>query len=148
MQNFFKQRETIEVLGKQVLQLRANQAALQQALQDERNKTRGIPLRLISGIDDTEVEPSDTKEREEYTAQVQLFYDNILDAKLRSSIARVRQQLAQVGGQGQYEMTREQFDHFLRGMEAMAWSLREWCETLSAERRAALQDKENEHGSI
>jgi len=100
----------------------------------------------VVGFDDNECEPSDPAKRAEYVKEVDIFYDNILKKKLTTSIADLRDMLSNIHVANGFpqNMQRNEYDFFLRGMEAMAWKMNEWAVTLQGERRESLQDKENQ----
>lgn len=101
------------------------------AQKNEKNKI-SIP---VSGFDDLMHEPSDTKERQQYAMRVSEFYDDILSQKIYTSISEIRQLLATVGvevGLPQ-NMTRNEYDFFLRGMEAGLWKVHDWATILQGE---------------
>jgi hypothetical protein len=100
----------------------------------------------VVGFDDNEAEPIDAVARKEYVKEVDIFYDNILKKKLTTSIADIRELLSNIHVANGFpqNMQRDQYDYFLRGMEAFAWKINEWATTLQGERREVLQDKENQ----
>ncbi len=104
----------------------------------------------VAGFDTTDEEPTDPLARKQYLMDVDYFMDNVLNRKLKCSIADIREMLSNIGvarGLPQ-NMQRNEYDFFLRGMEAFAWKMHEWATLLQAERRSSLQDKENNNGSI
>lgn len=92
-------------------------------------------LIFVSGFDDLSHEPTDAKERERYASEVSDFYERTLKAKIRTSIAEVRESLAalSIGVGLPQNMTREQYDFTLRGMEAGFWKIHEWATILQGE---------------
>lgn len=100
----------------------------------------------VVGFDDNDAEPNDLAKRIEYVKEVDVFYDNILKKKLTTSIADIRELLSNIHVANGFpqNMQRDQYDYFLRGMEAFAWKINEWAINLQGERRQSLQDKENE----
>ena len=100
----------------------------------------------VVGFDDNDAEPFDPAKRAEYVKEVDIFYDNILKKKLTTSIADIRELLSNIHVANGFpqNMQRDQYDYFLRGMEAFAWKINEWATTLQGERREVLQDKENQ----
>jgi len=107
------------------------------------SKQKKIELKVV-GFDDNDCEPSDPIAREEYVKDVDYFYDKVLKSKLKTSVADIREMLSNVHIPDGLNMRRGEFDFYLRGMESMAWKMNEWATILQAERRADLQDKENE----
>lgn len=99
----------------------------------------------IGGVDETISEPSDEKEYASYAGRVSNFADEILFKKLKNKIGDVRQQLADPNQvvTNTFNMPREQYDWYLRGMESAYWSLHEWCVQMGAYKLRALQEKEN-----
>jgi len=98
-----------------------------------RLQSRMVPL---AGFDDLSHEPTDTKARMQYAATVGEFYDSILKVKIRTSVAEVRELLSNVGfteGIPVANMSRDQYDFFLRGMEAGLWKIHEWATLIQAE---------------
>jgi len=115
-------------------------------LQRKLNKF-GAPKKIelnVVGFDDNDCEPSEPAAREEYIKDVDYFYDKVLKSKLKTSVADIREMLSNVHIPDGLNMRRGEFDFYLRGMESMAWKMSEWATNLQAERRADLQDKENE----
>ncbi len=100
---------------------------------------------LVAGFDSTDDEPTDPLARQEYVKNVDFFMDAVLNTKLKCSIADIREMLSNIGvAQGlPQNMQRNEYDFFLRGMEAFAWKMHEWATRLQGERRSQLQDKEN-----
>jgi hypothetical protein len=99
----------------------------------------------IAGFDELNDEPSSGKKRDAYVGDVVKFYNNILHRKIKVSIAEIRQLLSNIGRQEgtPLDMSRVEYDMFLRGMEAFAWKINDWAMVLDAERKQGLQDKEN-----
>lgn len=97
---------------------------------------------FVSGFDDLSHEPTDTTAREQYAGRVGEFYDDILKAKISTSIAEIRHSLAAVGTEFvlPYTMTRSEYDYFLRGIEAGLWKINDWAVLLQGE----LKNKSNE----
>lgn len=106
-------------------------------LENARSKKREDRSVLIAGFDTLDYEPTDAKERKAYAATVAEFFDTILKEKIKSGVASTRAALSSVG----YEvgtppnMTRTEYDHFLRGIEAGLWKIHDWCTVLQAELR-------------
>lgn len=99
----------------------------------------------VAGFDSTDTEPTDRSARAEYIKEVTNFHDTILFPKLKTSIAEVRRLLSNITPERNVpaNMTRPEYDAFLRGMEAMAWKIHNWCIVLAGERReGGLQDVE------
>jgi hypothetical protein len=65
---------------------------------------------------------------------------------LITSIADIRELLSNIHVANGFpqNMQRNEYDFFLRGMEAFAWKINEWAISLQGERREVLQDKENQ----
>ena len=105
-------------------------------------KKIGVP---VAGFDSTDDEPTDPVARQEYVKNVDFFMDEVLNNKLKCSIADIREMLSNIGvAQGlPQNMQRNEYDFFLRGMEAFAWKMHEWATRIQGERRSQLQDKEN-----
>lgn len=118
------------------------------SFQKEINKILQDRSRIVTvvGFDDNESEPIDPAKRVEYIKDVDIFYDNILKKKLTTSIADIRELLSNIHVANGFpqNMQRNEYDFFLRGMEAFAWKINEWAINLQGERRQSLQDKENE----
>lgn len=132
-----------EKLKSEILRLRAENISL--ALDNaklEKKVKNNISKIPVSGFDELSSEPSDTKERAEYVDQVSAFYLNIFRDKLRDVIAVTRHSLAQANNHLEYNLTREQYDYLLRGMESQCWAFDEWCQTLMGERVGDLEDNE------
>lgn len=88
----------------------------------------------VAGFDDLSHEPTGKKEREQYAGRVAEFHQDILGVKLRTSVAEIREMLAAVGRPPElHHMTREQYDFFLRGMEAGMWKIHDWATLLEGE---------------
>lgn len=88
----------------------------------------------IAGFDNMDLEPTDEKERISYAAQVDEFYQNILKDKIYTSIGDIRQLLALASKSPGFEgVPRNEYDFFLRGMEAGLWKISDWVEGLQAE---------------
>jgi len=104
-----------------------------------KNKREAI---RVPGFDDMSHEPTDEKQRKEYAARVTEFNTDILKPKIKTSIAEVRELLSSVGYISGMppNMSREQYDFFLRGMEAMGWKIHDWAATLEAELRGKDED--------
>lgn len=111
-------------------------------LRNQSPKKIGVP---IAGFDSTDDEPTDVIARQEYIKEVDFFMDRVLNSKLKCSIADIREMLSNINvAQGlPQNMQRNEYDFFLRGMEAFAWKMHEWATRLQGERRSELQDKEN-----
>lgn len=103
------------------------------------------PTVPVAGFDSTDDEPTNPLERKEYIKEVDFFMDKVLNSKLKCSIADIREMLSNISvAQGlPQNMQRNEYDFFLRGMEAFAWKMHEWATRLQGERRSELQDKEN-----
>lgn len=118
------------------------------SFQKEINKILSERSKIVTvvGFDDNDAEPFDPAKRAEYVKEVDIFYDNILKKKLTTSIADIRELLSNIHVANGFpqNMQRDQYDYFLRGMEAFAWKINEWATTLQGERREVLQDKENQ----
>lgn len=101
--------------------------------------TRKENMVPVAGFDDLSHEPIDSKERMRYAGSVSDFYDSILKVKIRTSVAEIRELLSNVGFiEGvPHNINRNQYDFFLRGMEAGLWKISQWAEMLQAE----LKDK-------
>ena len=99
----------------------------------------------VAGFDDLSIEPTDEKQRKIYAARVDEFYEDILKKKIQVSIAEVRELLSAVGYTHNLppNMTRDQYDFFLRGIEAFAWKIHEWATTLQGELRSGDINKDN-----
>lgn len=130
--------------NKEALYKKEKELQLQQEINEILNKK--FKIITIAGFDDNEAEPSDPVKRAEYVKEVDIFYDNILKKKLTTSIADIRELLSNIHVANGFpqNMQRNEYDFFLRGMEAFAWKINEWATTLQGERREALQDKENQ----
>jgi hypothetical protein len=136
------------------LQLRAELQSLK--IQNEEYKRRLLFQQTthhevpISGFDDLRTAPVEPKKRAQYIADVTIFFDNILHRKLKTSIAEVRSLLSNIGRQEgtPLSMPRNEYDMFLRGMEAAFWKMHDWAKSLEAETQQGLQDKENDYGGI
>lgn len=100
---------------------------------------------LVAGFDDLSTEPTDEKQRKIYATQVDEFYENILKQKVRVSIAEIREILSAIGYLQNIpnNMKRDQYDFFLRGMEAFAWKIHDWATTLQGEARSVDINKSN-----
>lgn len=114
----------------------------QELLSKEEVKKKDIP---VAGFDNTDAEPVDSDKRKAYVTEVDIFYDFALKDKLKTSIADIREMLSNIHVARGFpqNMQRNEYDFFLRGMEAMAWKMDEWAITCQGERRENLQDKEN-----
>lgn len=101
------------------------------------NLEKQSKLIFVAGFDDLSHEPTDTEARKKYAAQVSEFYEDVLKAKIRTSIAEIRESLAAVGtGVGlPQNMTRTEYDFLLRGMEAGLWKIHDWATLLQGELR-------------
>lgn len=99
----------------------------------------------IAGFDSLECEPTDSIARKSYIGEVDVFFESILKDKLRVTVGEIRNELAKLNSQSAHELglTRLEYDSFMRGMEAMAWKMHDWCVTLQGERREVLQEQEN-----
>lgn len=95
-------------------------------------KKHSIP---VVGFDEISNEPSDTKARRQYCADVKIFHDNILQSKIKGAIAETRNLLSNMSIDSGMpkDIPRAEYDAFLRGMEAGFWSINDWAERLSAE---------------
>lgn len=123
-------------------------AELQKRLLFQQTSHRDVPL---AGFDDLEVEPIKPSDRRQYIADVTIFFDNILHRKIKASIAEIRELLSNIGRQEgtPLDMSRVEYDMFLRGMEAAFWKMQDWAISLDAESKQELQDKQNDpYGSI
>ena len=98
----------------------------------QKNKKREVP---VAGFDDLSAEPQDTKERRQYCADVQVFYDNILHSKIKNAVAETRHLLSNVNKDENMpsNMSRSEYDFFVRGMEAGFWAINDWAVRLSGE---------------
>lgn len=142
--------------GKEIERLRAELHKEKQARLDDFWNTplKNQPPKKISvpiaGFDSTDDEPVEAIARQEYVKNVDFFMDAVLNTKLKCSIADIRELLSNVSVvQGlPYNMQRSEYDWYLRGMSDHAQKMYEWGMRIQGERRAALQDKENENGSI
>lgn len=151
IKQFFK---SPEVSLSEHLQLKAELQSLK--IQNEEYKRRLLFQQTthhevpVSGFDDLRTVPTEPKKRAQYIADVTIFYDNILHRKLKTSIAELRALLSNIGRQEgtPLSMPRNEYDMFLRGMEAMCWKMHDWAKGLEAETQQALQDKENDYGGI
>ena len=99
----------------------------------------------VSGFDDLATEPTDEKQRKIYAARVDEFYEDILKQKVRVSISQIREILSAIGYLQNIppNMNRDQYDFFLRGMEAFAWKIHDWATTLQGELRSGDINKSN-----
>lgn len=99
----------------------------------------------IAGFDDLQSEPLKPKDRAQYIADVTLFFENIFHNKLKNTVAEVRELLSNIGRHEgtPLNMSRVEYDMFLRGMEAMCWKIIDWAQNLDAESKQVLQDNEN-----
>lgn len=99
------------------------------------NTEKQTNMIYVAGFDDLSHEPTDAAERKKYAAQVSEFYEDVLKAKIRTSIAEIREMLAAVGtGVGlPNNMTRSEYDFLLRGMEAGLWKIHDWAIILQGE---------------
>lgn len=100
---------------------------------------------LVAGFDDLTTEPTDEKERKIYAARVDEFYEDILKKKVRVSVAEIREILSAIGYLQNIpnNMKRDQYDFFLRGMEAFAWKIHEWATILQGDARSGDINKSN-----
>ncbi len=99
----------------------------------EESQKMSIP---IAGFDNFLIEPAEPDTRKAYAAQVDEFYNNILNAKIKISIGEIRQLLALASVSPGFEhVPRNQYDFFLRGMEAGLWKINDWAQTLQGELR-------------
>jgi hypothetical protein len=100
----------------------------------EKLKAREIP---VAGFDSTEPEPADLGERKQYCADISVFYDNILGIKLKMGVAEVRELIARMNRLPMAEnMSRSEYDFFLRGTESAYWNIHDWC----IQRKAELEN--------
>lgn len=125
---FTKQDNTFYALQAENVSLKMRIEKLEADLQKS-----PIPL---AGFDSLDIEPSDTNERIAYAAQVDEFHESILKKKLYISIAEIRELLGKFVFDQRglpHNMTRVEFDFFLRGMEAGLWKIHDWATRLQGE---------------
>lgn len=105
-------------------------------------KQTAIP---VAGFDDLSIEPTDEKQRKIYAARVDEFYEDIFKKKIYVSISEIREILSAIGYLQHIppNMNRDQYDFFLRGMEAFAWKIHDWATTLQGELRSGDINKSN-----
>jgi len=129
-------------LTNDILRLRAEIHAQDRELYDARAKATFLSRKSIpiAGFDELYPEPFDPKERRKYAANVAEFHEEVLKTKIRMSVGEIRGLLANVGAMPGFSegfptgvVTRDQYDFFLRGMEAGLWKINDWAESLSAE---------------
>lgn len=115
---------------------RKNELETEKAAREYHQSKKKITVPLV-GFDSTSFEPTDTSARIGYLGQVDEFYEGILKDKLRGSIAEIRELLAGavIDRSLPQNMTREQYDFLLRGMEAGLWKINDWAITLQGELR-------------
>lgn len=132
--------EVESVLLKQKVELESYKNLIRQ--QDEIQDQLRLQIAMITkptiptvGFDDTHVEPQDTKSRRQYCADVKVFYDNILNSKIKNAVAETRHLLSNVRMDENMpsHMTRSEYDYFVRGMEAGFWAINDWAIHLSGE---------------
>lgn len=128
------------VLLQQEAQLKATEARLRST--EVRNDMLEMqiaklkkPIIPVVGFDNIASEPQDTKQRLQYCADVKVFYDNILNSKIKNGVAETRHLLSNVNKDESMpaNMSRAEYDMFVRGMEAGFWAINDWCIRLSGE---------------
>lgn len=130
-------------LNLELIQLEKKIVSLEkQLVENQKQRDFLVP---IAGFDSLEIEPLDQKERLRYAGMVSEFHDTILKAKIRTSVAEVRELLSNVGfTEGvPMNMSRDQYDFFLRGIEAGLWKIHEWASGLQAELKQNKSDINN-----
>ena len=125
------QQKTELQMMKAKLQLMKDHAENLEALYEKIKK----PVVPVVGFDDISSEPQDTKQRLQYCADVKVFYDNILNSKIKNGVAETRHLLSNISKDANMpeNMTRSEYDMFVRGMEAGFWAINDWCIRLSGE---------------
>lgn len=123
----------------EILVLKAELIAVRKQLRDAliENAKIGKDKMVIpvSGFDNLDIEPLDEKERLRYAGRVDEFYQDILRPKIQVQIAEIRRLIANVGYESYIppNISRDEYDHFLRGMEASLWGINDWATTLQGE---------------
>jgi hypothetical protein len=107
----------------------------------QKRERKAIP---VAGFDDLQHEPTDANNRSGYVERVDEFYTDVLQKKLYTAIAEIRELYGNVYMDAQgMGITRAEYDWFVRGMEAGMFKIDEWCRTLQSERNSILQEREN-----
>lgn len=96
----------------------------------------------VAGFDSLNFEPTDTASRREMANEISMCYETYLEDKFKGSIGEIRQLLSaahpEVGMPT--NMTRAEYDWFVRGMEAGILKIDRWCTLMQSERLEGIQN--------
>lgn len=142
--NRFFQGELQQQLQQAKLIIQSQQVHIQR-LESKNNRYNKLVEEIpIAGFDSLNSEPRDQEVRKQFINEVVYAYDNYFEKKFRETIGEVRELLSAANTESglPQNMTRAEYDWFVRGIEAGIWKIDTWCNLLRSERSQQLQDNE------